>query len=74
MKQLQEQVDVITTYLAKEKLLSPSFIPMGNNPLKASVSSLPPEAEKEREKAHGLSWSINQLLTPSTRHHLRTGF
>ena len=50
VKQLQEQVDVITKYLAKEKLAAPTFIPSGNNPLKTTVGSLPPAAEEARTK------------------------
>jgi hypothetical protein len=73
-KRLQEQVNVITKYLAKEKLPAPSFVPSGNDPLKTTISSLPLDIEKARQKAHGLSWSINQLLTPPAGHIMSTGF
>jgi hypothetical protein len=73
-KQLQEQVDVITKYIAKEKQPPPSFIPSGNDPMKTTIASLPPDVENAREKAHTLSWSINQLLTPPQTHLMWTGF
>ena len=73
-KRLQEQVDVITKYLAKEKLPAPSFVPSGNDPLNATIGSLPPDVEEARKKAHGLSWSINQLLTPPAGHLMWTSF
>ena len=62
-KDLQAQVDVITKYLEKEKLPSPSFIPSGN-PMTVPMSSLPPEIEKARAKAHSLSWNMATLITP----------
>jgi len=62
-KQLQEQVDVITKYFAKENLPSPTFMPEGDV-LKPPIASLPPDVEKARKKAHALSWNINRLLTP----------
>jgi hypothetical protein len=73
-KRLQEQVDVITTYLAKEKLPSPSFIPSGEDPMQNVIGNLPPEIEEARHKAHGLSWSINKLLTPPAEHLTWTAF
>ena len=73
-KRLQEQVDVITKYLAKENLAPPSFVPSGDNPRKTTIGSLPPDVEEARKKAHGLSWSINQLLTPSAGHLMWTAF
>jgi len=74
-KTLQQQVDLITTYLAKEKLPPPSFIPDPYaDPLKSTIGSLPPELEEVRKKAHGLSWSINQLLTPPAQHLQWTAF
>lgn len=72
-KQLQEQVDVITKYLAKEKLPSPSFVPEGD-PLKSPMASLPADVEKARKKAHSLSWNINQLLTPPVSHLMWVAF
>jgi hypothetical protein len=64
-KRLQEQVDVITKYLEKEKLPGPSFIPSADeNPLKSTMQSLPTDVEEARTKAQALSWSITQLLSP----------
>src|SRR5271169_3197365 len=64
-RQLQTQVDVLTTYLAREKLSEPSFVPTHEeNPLKPSIATLPSDVEVARRKALSLSWNINQLLTP----------
>jgi hypothetical protein len=63
-RQLQEQVDAITTYLAREKLPPPSIVPTEENPLNLSIARFPSEVEKARAKARALSWNINQLLTP----------
>jgi hypothetical protein len=56
-KSLQEQVNVIASYLEKEKLPSPSFIPSGDkgDPLNTWITSLPPNAEEARKKAKSLS-------------------
>ena len=51
-KCLQEQVNIVTTYLSKEKLSLPSFIP-SEQP--TSMNSLPPEVEEARRKVHSLS-------------------
>ena len=64
-KRLQEQVDVITKHLEKEKLPAPSFIPSASeDPLKSTMQSLPADVDKARKKAQALSWSITQLLSP----------
>ena len=64
-KRLQEQVDVITKHLAKEKLPAPSFIPSADvDPLNSAMQKLPADVEEARGKAQALSWSITQLLTP----------
>jgi hypothetical protein len=62
-KRLQEQVDVLTTYLAEQKLPSPSFIP-SDHPMKSPLDSLPPAIEAARNKAIGLSWNLHKLLQP----------
>ena len=72
-KNLQDQVNIITSYLEKEKLPPPSFIPDGNL-MKSAMMSLPPDIEKARAKAHGLSWTINQLLTHPAPHLMWTAF
>jgi hypothetical protein len=61
-KQLQEQVDLITQYLEKEKIPPPTFMPEGGV-LKPSMAGLPSDIEQVRAKAHALSWNISQLLT-----------
>lgn len=75
-KSLQEQVDIITSYLKKEKLPSPSFIPSQNeeDPLNTWITKLPPNVEEARRKAKSLSWSMNQLLTPPVSHLTWTAF
>jgi hypothetical protein len=73
-KKLQEQVDIITTYLEKEKLPFPSFIPDHKQPLKSALGTLPPEIEKARAKAGGLSLTISQLLTHPLSHLTWTAF
>ena len=72
-KDLQAQVDVITKYLDKEKLPSPSFVPDGN-PMTAPITQLPPEIEKARVKAHSLSTNIATLLTPPVGHVMMHAF
>jgi hypothetical protein len=64
-KFLQEQVNIVTAYLNKEKLSPPSFIP-SDQP--TSINSLPPEAEEARRRVHSLSWSIHQLVTAPSEH------
>jgi hypothetical protein len=73
---LQEQVDVIASYLKKEKLPSPSFIPSqnGEDPLNTWITKLPPDVDEARKKAKSLSWSIDQLLTPPVSHLTWTAF
>ena len=61
-KSLQEQVDVITTHLAKEKTTL-SYIPI-ESPSQSPMAILPPEVEVARAKAASLSWTLNNLLTP----------
>jgi hypothetical protein len=72
-KDLQAQVDVITKYLEQEKLPSPSFVPSGD-PMTTPISSLPPEIEKARHKAHALSWNLTALLTPPVSHIMLNAF
>jgi hypothetical protein len=64
-KCLQEQVNIVTAYLSKEKLSPPSFIP-SEQP--TSINSLPPEAEEARRRVHSLSWSIHQLVNAPSEH------
>jgi hypothetical protein len=74
-KKLQAQVDIITEYLAKEKLPPPSFLPSKDeHPLKTTITKLPPDIEKARHAAQSLSWSINTLLTPPAHHLVWTAF
>ena len=74
-KKLQAQVGIITEYLAKEKLPLPSFIPSKDeNPLKTTIASLPPEIEKARLAAQGLSWNVYALLTNPVQHLVSTAF
>jgi hypothetical protein len=71
VKQLEEQVNVITTYLGQEKLPEPSFIPSPDS-LKPSMSSLPPAIEEARKKAYSLSWGLNTLLATPDNHLMST--
>jgi hypothetical protein len=74
-KSLQEQVDVLTSYLKKENLPSPSFIPQdGVDPMNTWIAKLPPSVDEARRKAKSLSWSIDQLLTPPVSHLSWTAF
>lgn len=73
VKQLEEQVNVITTYLGAEKLPEPSFIP-SPDPLKPLMSSLPPAIEEARKKAYSLSWGLNTLLATPHIHLMSTAF
>ena len=66
-KRLQEQVDIITAYLAAEKLPEPSFVPSGD-PAKSAISSLPPTIEEARKKAYSLSWGLHTLLGTPNNH------
>jgi len=64
-KRLQEQLDVLTKHLAKEKLPAPSFIPSAEvDPLNAPIQNLPTDVDEARKKAQALSWSITRLLSP----------
>ena len=61
-RELQEQLDVVTKYIEKQKLPAPSFIPTGN-PLKTVMTMLPKEIEQARAKAEDISGNIHMLLT-----------
>ena len=65
-KQLQDQVDILTTYLAAENLQGPTFVGSEGSQSSA-ISTLPPNIEEARQKAYSLSWGLHTLLgTPRT--------
>src|SRR5579871_5164762 len=71
VKSLQQQVDIITEYLEKQKLPAVSFIPgSSKNPLKG----IPAEIEEARVKAKGIGASIDLLLTHPEDHLVKTAF
>ena len=72
-KQLQEQVNIITTYLEVEKLSGPTFLPISDPP-KSGIASLPPAVEMARKKACSLSWGLHTLLSTPGNHLLLTVF
>jgi hypothetical protein len=72
-KSLQEQVDIITSYLRAEKLPSPTFVP-SEDPSKSAISSLPPSIEEARKKAYSLSWGLHTLLSTPDNYITSTAF
>lgn len=71
VKQLQEQVDVITAYLSSENLEGPAFVPPVD-PLKPAISTLPANIEAARQKAYSLSWGLQTLLGTPASHLIMT--
>ena len=67
VKQLQEQVDVITTYLAAENLQGPTFVDSEGSQ-KSAIAMLPPNIEEARQKAYSLSWGLQTLLGTPRAH------
>ena len=62
--ELQQQLDILNTYLKDKKLPQPSFLPPEGDVLKSPLDGLPPQVEEARKKAQGLSWSLSTLLQP----------
>ena len=71
VKELQKQVDLITSYLEAENQLEPTFAPL-DDLAKLPLASLPREVEEARKKAYSLSWGLNTLLSAPGNHVLLT--
>lgn len=74
VKDLQDQVNAISTYLSDSERPGPSFLPSSDGQWTTPLDSLPHHVEEARKKALALSWSVNRLLSRPSEQLMWTAF